>query len=87
MSGRKSVQILLNYIHKFVAHAPYTGWLHKVCLGSAGAIQRLLQNDLLTAEAIDRADEATIKDLIYPVRSLSSQVYQDILIGSMSNFK
>ncbi|XP_044466632.1 endonuclease III homolog 1, chloroplastic isoform X2 [Mangifera indica] len=32
-----------------------------------GAIQRLLQNDLLTAEAIDRADEATIKDLIYPV--------------------
>ncbi|KAJ0092709.1 hypothetical protein Patl1_26315 [Pistacia atlantica] len=32
-----------------------------------GAIQRLLQNDLLTAEAIDRAHEAAIKDLIYPV--------------------
>ncbi|GAV90068.1 HHH domain-containing protein/HhH-GPD domain-containing protein [Cephalotus follicularis] len=32
-----------------------------------GAIQRLLQNDLLTANAIDKADEATIKDLIYPV--------------------
>ncbi|KAH9783679.1 Endonuclease III [Citrus sinensis] len=31
------------------------------------AIQRLLQNGLLTAEAIDKADEATIKDLIYPV--------------------
>ncbi|KAL0444786.1 UNVERIFIED_CONTAM: Endonuclease III2, chloroplastic [Sesamum latifolium] len=32
-----------------------------------GAIQRLLQNDLLTAEAIEKADEGTIKDLIYPV--------------------
>ncbi|GMN59413.1 hypothetical protein TIFTF001_028510 [Ficus carica] len=32
-----------------------------------GAIQRLLQNDLLTAEAIDKGNEATIKDLIYPV--------------------
>ncbi|KAH9727675.1 Endonuclease III [Citrus sinensis] len=32
-----------------------------------GAIQRLLQNGLLTAEAIDKADEATMKDLIYPV--------------------
>ncbi|KAL3849065.1 hypothetical protein ACJIZ3_010947 [Penstemon smallii] len=32
-----------------------------------GAIQRLLQNDLLTAEAIDKADEGAIKDLIYPV--------------------
>ncbi|KAL8478106.1 hypothetical protein ACS0TY_030120 [Phlomoides rotata] len=32
-----------------------------------GAIQRLLQNDLLTAEALDKADEGTIKDLIYPV--------------------
>ncbi|XP_024022122.1 endonuclease III homolog 1, chloroplastic isoform X2 [Morus notabilis] len=32
-----------------------------------GAIQRLLQNDLLTADAIDKADEATIKSLIYPV--------------------
>ncbi|KAK4492856.1 hypothetical protein RD792_000181 [Penstemon davidsonii] len=33
----------------------------------AGAIQRLLQNDLLTAEAIDKANEGAIKDLIYPV--------------------
>ncbi|XP_059432517.1 endonuclease III homolog 1, chloroplastic-like isoform X2 [Corylus avellana] len=32
-----------------------------------GAIQRLLQNGLLTADAIDKADEATIKTLIYPV--------------------
>ncbi|KAK7404491.1 hypothetical protein VNO78_05424 [Psophocarpus tetragonolobus] len=32
-----------------------------------GAIQRLLQNDLLTPEAISNADEETIKKLIYPV--------------------
>ncbi|KAL5784008.1 hypothetical protein ACOSQ2_006400 [Xanthoceras sorbifolium] len=32
-----------------------------------GAIERLQQNGLLTAEAIDKADEDTIKDLIYPV--------------------
>ena len=32
-----------------------------------GAIQRLLQNGLLTADAIDKVDEATIKSLIYPV--------------------
>ncbi|XP_057470661.1 endonuclease III homolog 1, chloroplastic-like isoform X6 [Actinidia eriantha] len=32
-----------------------------------GAIQRLLQNDLLTPDAIDNTDEATIKSLIYPV--------------------
>ncbi|XP_021653693.2 endonuclease III homolog 1, chloroplastic isoform X2 [Hevea brasiliensis] len=32
-----------------------------------GAIQRLHQNGLLTADAIDVADETTIKDLIYPV--------------------
>ncbi|GER33585.1 auxin response factor 6 [Striga asiatica] len=31
------------------------------------AIQRLLQNDLLTAEAIDKASEDEIKKLIYPV--------------------
>ncbi|KAI8566985.1 hypothetical protein RHMOL_Rhmol02G0086000 [Rhododendron molle] len=31
------------------------------------AIQRLLQNGLLTPDAIDQADEATIKSLIYPV--------------------
>jgi hypothetical protein len=34
---------------------------------SAGAIQRLQQNNLLTADAIDKADETAIKDLIYPV--------------------
>ncbi|CAB4263439.1 unnamed protein product [Prunus armeniaca] len=32
-----------------------------------GAIQRLLQNNLLSADSIDKADEATIKGLIYPV--------------------
>ncbi|XVF37839.1 hypothetical protein REPUB_Repub20aG0045600 [Reevesia pubescens] len=32
-----------------------------------GAIQCLSQNCLLTPNAIDKADEATIKDLIYPV--------------------
>ncbi|PPS10560.1 hypothetical protein GOBAR_AA10083 [Gossypium barbadense] len=32
----------------------------------AGAIQRLSQNCLLTPDAIDKADEATIKNLIYP---------------------
>ncbi|XP_034202113.1 endonuclease III homolog 1, chloroplastic-like isoform X2 [Prunus dulcis] len=32
-----------------------------------GAIQRLLQNNLLAADSIDKADEATIKSLIYPV--------------------
>lgn len=32
-----------------------------------GAIQRLQQNNLLTADAIDKADETAIKDLIYPV--------------------
>uniref|UniRef100_A0A7N0V6H5 DNA-(apurinic or apyrimidinic site) lyase n=1 Tax=Kalanchoe fedtschenkoi TaxID=63787 RepID=A0A7N0V6H5_KALFE len=32
-----------------------------------GAIQRLLQNGLLSADAIHEADEATIKSIIYPV--------------------
>lgn len=32
-----------------------------------GAIQRLLESDLLKAETIENADESTIKDLIYPV--------------------
>jgi hypothetical protein len=36
-----------------------------------GAIQRLLQNDLLTPDAIHNAEEETIKQLIYPVCSLS----------------
>ncbi|GMN59412.1 hypothetical protein TIFTF001_028511 [Ficus carica] len=34
---------------------------------NSGAIQRLLQNDLLTAEAIDKGDEEKMKTLIYPV--------------------
>ncbi|KAI3772582.1 hypothetical protein L6452_03772 [Arctium lappa] len=32
-----------------------------------GAIQRLLENDLLKAETIEKADESTLKNLIYPV--------------------
>lgn len=32
-----------------------------------GAIQRLLENNLLEAETIEKADESTIKNLIYPV--------------------
>ncbi|XP_019059591.1 PREDICTED: endonuclease III homolog 1, chloroplastic [Tarenaya hassleriana] len=32
-----------------------------------GAIQRLHQNGLLTPDAIDKADESVLKDLIYPV--------------------
>ncbi|WCJ41379.1 endonuclease III 2 [Euphorbia peplus] len=32
-----------------------------------GAIQRLHQNSVLTADSIDKADETAIKDLIYPV--------------------
>ncbi|KAI9079400.1 hypothetical protein K1719_038699 [Acacia pycnantha] len=32
-----------------------------------GAIQRLLQNDLLSADGLNKADEETIKKLIYPV--------------------
>lgn len=37
----------------------------ELCL--TGAIQRLLQNDLLSAEAINKADEGAIKELIHPV--------------------
>lgn len=32
-----------------------------------GAIQRLLENNLLKAETIEKADESTLKNLIYPV--------------------
>ncbi|KAM7465418.1 hypothetical protein LguiB_012980 [Lonicera macranthoides] len=39
----------------------------KILFDHAGAIQRLLQNGLLTADAIDKADESTLKSLIYPV--------------------
>ena len=45
----------------------------------AGAIQRLLQNDLLVADAIDKADEATIKSLIYPVYLFSGVVMKLLL--------
>ncbi|GMN59410.1 hypothetical protein TIFTF001_028509 [Ficus carica] len=45
---------------KFKLHA------YKIPL-NAEALQRLLQNDLLTAETIDKGDEETIKNLIYPV--------------------
>ncbi|KAL1200350.1 Endonuclease III-like protein [Cardamine amara subsp. amara] len=34
---------------------------------TAAAVERLHQNGLLTPEAIDKADEPTIKELIYPV--------------------
>ncbi|XP_010475313.1 PREDICTED: endonuclease III homolog 2, chloroplastic-like isoform X2 [Camelina sativa] len=34
---------------------------------TTAAVDRLLQNGLLTPEAIDKADESTIKELIYPV--------------------
>lgn len=44
---------------------PATWWAFWI----SGAIQRLLQNDLLSADAIDKGDEATIKSLIYPVCS------------------
>ncbi|KAF4363312.1 hypothetical protein G4B88_011709 [Cannabis sativa] len=37
------------------------------CEKAGRAIQRLLQNGLLAADTIDKADEATIKSLIYPV--------------------
>lgn len=40
----------------------------------AGAIQRLHQNGLLTAAAIDQANEITIKDLIYPVCFLRNPI-------------
>lgn len=39
-----------------------------------GAIQRLLQNGLLAADAIDSANEETIKSLIYPVCLLLCQL-------------
>lgn len=44
---------------------------------SAGAIQRLLQNGLLAADAIDKADEATIKSLIYPVCYFPAIAYEN----------
>ncbi|XP_024022123.1 endonuclease III homolog 1, chloroplastic isoform X3 [Morus notabilis] len=45
-----------------------------------GAIQRLLQNDLLTADAIDKADEATIKSLIYPCNGDIPRSLEELLL-------
>lgn len=61
------MQGILNHIFTVIFHAFNTDFPHWIAFGSAGALQRLLQNGLHTAEAIDKADEATIKDLIYPV--------------------
>lgn len=47
----------------------FSGFLWYVMMPSesAEANQRLLENGLLSADTMDRADEATIKSLIYPV--------------------
>ncbi|KAG6768690.1 hypothetical protein POTOM_027617 [Populus tomentosa] len=50
-----------------VTHGKFIPINNKFVVLSAGAIQRLQQNNLLTADAIDKADETAIKDLIYPV--------------------
>lgn len=42
---------------------------------SAEANQRLLENGLLSAETMDKTDEATIKSLIYPVCAQWCQFY------------
>ncbi|KAI6695920.1 hypothetical protein NL676_023630 [Syzygium grande] len=49
-------------------------WFHHSCqvkqrimLHMEGAVQGLLQNGMLTADAIDKADEESIRSLIYPV--------------------
>jgi hypothetical protein len=47
------------------------GYTYNCVFLRIGAIQRLLQNDLLTPDAINNAEEETIKKLIYPVCSLS----------------
>lgn len=45
-----------------------------------GAIQRLLQNGLLAPDAIDTANEETIKSLIYPVGLLLHQYLHSVLL-------
>ncbi|KAF9679145.1 hypothetical protein SADUNF_Sadunf07G0109500 [Salix dunnii] len=50
-----------------VTHGKFIPINNKKIVLSAGAIQHLQQNNLLTADAIDKADETVIKDLIYPV--------------------
>ncbi|KAF4346499.1 hypothetical protein F8388_019902 [Cannabis sativa] len=52
---------LLSWYHHFYQAKP------RIMSIMARAIQRLLQNGLLAADTIDKADEATIKSLIYPV--------------------
>lgn len=42
-------------------------WYVMMSSESAEANQRLLENGLLSADKMDKADEATIKNLIYPV--------------------
>lgn len=54
---------------------PATWWAFWI----SGAIQRLLQNDLLSADAIDKGDEATIKSLIYPVCSFQFPLKKMVL--------
>ena len=48
---------------------------YKCVLLRVGATQRLGENDLLTADAMDKADEETIKKLIYPVCSLPKNLW------------
>ncbi|KAF3634269.1 putative mannose/glucose-specific lectin-like [Capsicum annuum] len=45
----------------------YMMLINNVSSESAEATQRLLKNGMLSAETMDKADEATIKSLIYPV--------------------
>lgn len=58
--------LLLNYVCNISTYEKVLVQLTSFLL-RIGAIQRLLQNDLLTADAINNADEETIKKLIYPV--------------------
>uniref|UniRef100_A0A0R0GYB0 HhH-GPD domain-containing protein n=1 Tax=Glycine max TaxID=3847 RepID=A0A0R0GYB0_SOYBN len=47
-----------------------------------GATQRLGENDLLTADAMDKADEETIKKLIYPVMIVGWNNVQGICVDT-----
>lgn len=51
----------------------------------AAAIHRLHQNGLLTPEAIDKADESTIREVIYPVLCYPSvRLLVDVFASEMS---
>jgi len=50
----------------------------------AAAIHRLHQNGLLTPEAVDKADESTIKELIYPVCYPSAVLLLHVIASNMS---